>query len=98
MTELEIRAEDFKQAEIKAVSTRNKGGYPRSIRKRGYHRALKRGEPWALIEEGMKNSLKVLESMYLDQIGSYENPFRDISSVLEKPAQPVELIYGLGEL
>jgi hypothetical protein len=36
------------------------GGQPRSIRKRGYHRALKRGESWAKLEASIQAMSKQL--------------------------------------
>jgi hypothetical protein len=46
-----------------------RGGQPRSIRKRGHHRALKRGEPWAKLEASIKSISKQLcEDFYTTTI------------------------------
>ncbi len=62
----EPKADGLKYSEIKAdVLGRLEGGSPRSIRKRGYHRALKRGEMWALIQkESVDMCNRINETMF----------------------------------
>lgn len=49
------------------VDRHDRPGGVRPIRKRGYHRAIKRGEPWALMDYQMKKCMKSLsESIYQD--------------------------------
>lgn len=56
------------------------GGQPRSIRKRGYHRALKRGEPWAVCEQAYKEMINGLwADMYRDLVRE-PNPFLGLSA------------------
>lgn len=47
------------------VATPSRGVRPRPIRKRGFHRALKRGEPWAHNEKGMREMMNSIMKMYL---------------------------------
>lgn len=47
------------------VATSSRGVRPRPIRKRGYHRALKRGETWAQMEKMSRDMMKTIAKMYL---------------------------------
>lgn len=57
---MEIQAENLNPAEIKAAVSRDEGGNPRPIRKRGWHRALKRKESWAIGEDIMRKAIQHL--------------------------------------
>lgn len=48
--------------EAQALPGRKRGGRP--IRKRGYHRALKRGETWALVEKGHREMIAALNRIW----------------------------------
>lgn len=57
-------------------------------RKRGYHRALKRNEPWALIEKGTREILnRLVSDTYCPQMKTYiltESPFMSMINKKEK--------------
>jgi hypothetical protein len=67
---LELEADKLNQAETEgAVLGTVRGSHPRPIRKRGYHRALKRGEAWAVQDQQFKEmmyrcSVRLIEAMY----------------------------------
>jgi hypothetical protein len=72
------KADGLKYAEIRAATLGTlEGGRPdiRPIRKRGYHRALKRGELWAVNQKAMLDMVNALtKQMYRDNIERwYEN-------------------------
>jgi hypothetical protein len=64
MKEPETQAEGFKQAESVWWRGPETGGGPVSIRKRGYHRALKRREPWALHKKAVADRLNDLAKIF----------------------------------
>lgn len=52
---------------VSDVRIRSEGDRP--IRKNGFHRALKRGEIWALMDQGMRNIMnKTFADMFREQI------------------------------
>ncbi len=57
-------------------------------RKRAYHRALKRGEPWALMEKGTREITRQLAiDFYADALRNYiltPNPFLNMIRKEEK--------------
>lgn len=44
----------------------SRGGRP--IRKRAYHRALKRGEPWAIVEQAHQRMMKLMAAQFYGNI------------------------------
>lgn len=53
----------------------------RPKRKRGYHRAIKRGEMWAVVEQGyvnMKNSLVSMMFRDVQDLVYIDNPFLNL--------------------
>lgn len=64
MNELVPKADGLNFAEIRDHVLADLGG-GRPFRKRGYHRALKRNEPWALVEKGMRSMVReMVEELY----------------------------------
>lgn len=60
----EPKADRLNYAEIKRNSVQSlEGGSPRSIRTCGYHRAIKRGESWALLQEAI---IKMINQFNID--------------------------------
>jgi len=53
----EIQAEALKKIENVGAAHAEIGNHPRPIRKRGFHRALNRGEVWALSEKAMRDAM-----------------------------------------
>lgn len=77
------------------------GGQPKPIRKRGYHRALKRGEQWAVTKNAWGELLnKFCADFYAPAMSAYsltENPFlkmQGLSAWLPKDKYDVRVEYG----
>ena len=68
------KADSLNNSEIGAKCTSKEGGKP--IRKRGFHRALKRGESWAVMKQAWTNQLAAFNKML------YEDMYR-ISALQE---------------
>lgn len=68
----ESKADGLNYTEIKGYILGDlKGGNPskRSIRKKGFNRAIRRGESWAIYEQTVKNTLNsVVKQLYDDNI------------------------------
>lgn len=81
------RADGFKYSEIKSeaatVSLGARPGLP--IRKRGYYRALKRGETWAVHIDSQKGIMKTLaRAFYPTVVNMINGPQPSFLSRLEK--------------
>lgn len=77
------------------------GGQPKPIRKRGYHRALKRSEPWAISKKSWGDLLnKFSADMYAPAMSAYiltDNPFlkmQGLSSWLPSTPYKIEVEPG----
>lgn len=89
----EIQAESLNQAESGGDSSTQAGGHPKlPIRSRGYHRALKRGAPWA-VEKKADHDAMVATCDYLRKRLIYgPNPFfRSMTQTLEMDGLPEHL-------
>lgn len=53
----DLRADGIKNSENSGVCITEVGASPRPKRKRGHHRALKRGEPWAVTRQQMNDMI-----------------------------------------
>jgi hypothetical protein len=62
------------------------GGQPRSIRKRGYHRALKRGETWAVCEKAYKEMVNDFCAQFYHDI-SIGDPILGVSAWLPETGE-----------
>lgn len=72
---VEVRAECLKQAENKVECNDNVGGgrlltIQRPKRKRAFHRALKRGEQWALHEQAMQDMMASVNRLFAERVDS----------------------------
>lgn len=78
-----FKADGVNMAEIRETALGSLGGgQPRSIRRRGYHRALKRKETWAVAEQTYESMIKDLwADLYSDLIYK-PNPFLGLSKWL----------------
>lgn len=56
------------------------GGQPRPIRKRGYYRALKRGEHWAVLGENTAQLIRQVYGNIFDNVLK-ENPFLKLAGL-----------------
>lgn len=93
MDDSEIRAEALNQAETGGACSAYGGGHPKSIRKRGFHRALRRKEPWALYEQANREwfcrAAKALEKAVLAP-----NAFFGLLDRSDEPSPPNDVIAG----
>ena len=85
-TTAEIRAESLIQVERGAIRDSKPGDGRRPIRKRGFHRALKRGEFWAKIEQGTRN---IMNSLARDMFREIPEP-SPFLGMLVSPNQAAE--------
>jgi hypothetical protein len=85
----DIQAESIKQVESGAVSSSETGDRPTPIRKRGYHRALKRGEHWATYKKAVKDMMNdMARAMFEDMIKP--SPFLKMIGLSEDTGRPIE--------
>lgn len=96
---LGTEADSFNNAETKKdCHDPSRGGIPRiirdPIRKRAYHRALKRGEHWALFRQSWNNIVNWINSeMFKDVM--YPNKLLVLSQQLDtKESYEVKIEYG----
>lgn len=76
-----FKADGVNMAEIRETALGSLGGgQPRSIRRRGYHRALKRKETWAIVEQEYESMIKDLWSDLYSDLIYKPNPFLGLSA------------------
>lgn len=60
-----VNEADVESIRLKAIAQADRGVEPRPIRKRGYHRALKRGASWAIMQKMQRDMLnEIAKQMY----------------------------------
>lgn len=91
MINSEDSADVLKQTETGAVCSGNGGGYPRSIRRRGFYRALRRGEAWAVYEDAHNKWLKEATRKLIEAVYN-PSPF---FGLLDRSNEPLPVISGL---
>lgn len=84
------KADGLKYSEERLVPELTSGARPRSIRKRGYHRALKRGELWAVHDKAARSLMQdtVFDLIYKN------NPLLAFSKTPELSQKKIEFIIG----
>jgi len=93
------KADGVNLGEIREIALGSLGGaQPRSIRKRGYHRALKRGEAWAISRKTYEELVSdVLQQLYCPKLEEYimtNNPLLGLSQWLPEEKYEVKIEYG----
>ncbi len=93
-----FKADGVNLTEIRETALGSLGGsQPRSIRKRGYHRALKRGEVWALSQKATFDMINnIIVDLYCPVYNAYiltDNPLLGLSKWLPDPIHAQQNVF-----
>ncbi len=69
------------------------GAVTKPIRKRGYHRALRRGESWALCEKAFRDIKRDINRQLYSELVYKDNPLMGLFEFLDSE-KTVPIIYG----